>query len=89
MASNNKRLWLTLEGSKADAITAAAEDYGMPISSFAGLCAWIGFKSIIRQIDPDKMLTTEQWVDIIEAAKKRGIVDDQEVQKVMGRINEQ
>lgn len=82
--SNTKRVWLTFETSKVDAIIAAAEDYGMPVSSFAGLCAWIGFKTIIRQIDPDKMLTTDQWVDIIEAAKKRGLVDEQEVKDTMG-----
>lgn len=82
MARNTKRLWLTLEETKVQAIVDTAEDYGMPVSSFAGLCAWVGFNTVIRQINPEKMLNTEQWVDLIEAAKKRGLISADEVEKM-------
>lgn len=77
-----KRAWFTLEESKVDAILAAAQDYGMPTSSFAGLCTWVGFNSVMRQINPEKMMTAEQWVDVIEAAQKRGLISDDEVDKL-------
>ena len=88
MPKNTKRLSVTLEACKVDAIMAAADDYGMSIAGFGGLCTWMGFKAVMRSIDPEKMLTTDQWVDIIEAAKNRGLVEEEELQKMVGRTND-
>lgn len=73
MATRNKRLWLTLEGSKADAITEAALEYGMPVSSFAGLCAWMGYGVMMRTLKPESAYTPEQQVKMYLAAKAAGI----------------
>lgn len=83
---DTKRIFVTLEASKVDAILAAADDYGMSYSNFGGLCAWIGFKTMMRSIDPEKMLTVDQWVDIIEAAQKRGIVTDDEIKASISEV---
>lgn len=68
-----KRMWLTTEESKADAMVASAEKYGMPVSAFCGLCAWMGYKSLIRAIEPESAYTPEQMVQMYIAAKAQGL----------------
>lgn len=71
--ASNKRMWLTSEPSKIDEITATAERYGIPASNFAGLCAWMGYKTLMRTIEPENLFSPSQMVEMYMAAKAQGM----------------
>jgi hypothetical protein len=80
-----KRMWLTSEESKVEALTATAERYGMPASVFAGLCAWMGYKVLMRTIEPEAVFSPEQLVDMYKHAKDKGldVQDPSEVERML------
>jgi hypothetical protein len=80
-----KRMWLTSEESKVDALAATAEKYGMSTSAFAGLCAWMGYKMLMRTIEPENLFTPSQMVEMYMAAKAQGldVVEPEEFKKVL------
>ena len=68
-----KRIWLTSEESKVQAFEDAASRYGMPVSAFVGLCAWMGYRQLMRALEPESFFTPTQIVEMYQAAKERGL----------------
>lgn len=68
-----KRVWLTSEADKVDAMLKTADSYGMPVSNYVGMCAWIGHRIMLRTLEPESVYTPEQMVQMYMAAKAQGL----------------
>lgn len=83
-----KRVWLTSEESKVDAMLEMADRYGMPVSNYVGLCAWLGHKIMVRTIEPENYFTPEQMVQMYIAAKEQGLEVQEPESEEMKRMIE-
>ena len=87
----NKRIWLTTEASKIDAMADMADRYGIPVSVYVGMCAWIGHKTMVRTLEPESAYTPEQMVKMFIAAKAQGLdvqePDSEELKRMIADEN--
>lgn len=87
----SKRIWLTSEESKVKAFEDAAGRYGMPVSAFVGLCAWLGYKQLMRTIEPESFFTPAQIVEMYQLAKEKGLAvvdeDSDEFKQLMEAVS--
>lgn len=82
-----KRIWLTSEEEKVDLMLRTAEAYGIPVSNYVGLCAWIGHRIMLRTLEPESVYTPEQIVQMYMAAKAQGLdVIEPETDQMKGLI---
>lgn len=69
----SKRVWASLSDEKLGTMKEWADSLGVPLSYFIGMSAWVGAKSIMRTVEPEKIMSPEQWAAIIKATQNAGV----------------
>jgi hypothetical protein len=67
------KIYGTVNQKQREQLIEWANSLGMTMNQFVGLCTWMGAKSLMRTIEPEKMLTPDQWVALGKAAKDAGL----------------
>lgn len=70
----SKRVWASLSDEKLETMKEWADSLGVPLSYFVGMSAWVGAKTIMRTVEPEKIMSPEQWAAIIKASQDIGLV---------------
>lgn len=64
------RAWVRIPTDKLDQMTTWAEGLGMSQAQFIGICAWVGARTVMRTLEPEKFFSTEQWGEIMATVVK-------------------
>lgn len=75
--SDAAKIYGTVNKKQREQLLEWAGSLGMTMNQFVGLCTWMGAKALMRSIEPEKMLTPEQWVALGMAAKNAGLTNEE------------
>lgn len=60
------KMYVRLPQERLDEIQALSDEVGMSYTQFGGLLLWMGYKVYQRNVNPEKMFTSEQWAKFAE-----------------------
>lgn len=61
-----EKMYIRLPKERLDDIRALSDEIGMSYTQFGGLLLWMGYKVYQRNVNPEKMFTSEQWAKFAE-----------------------
>lgn len=67
------RIWGRISNEKGKQLQQWADELGIPMMQFIGLCAWMGAHHLMRSFQPEKFITGDQFADIVLNLKQKGV----------------
>ncbi|MDV7393914.1 hypothetical protein RZS08_21220 [Arthrospira platensis SPKY1] len=64
------RMGVRMPENRIEIMKRAAEEAGISYTQFFGMCAWMGYKSYQRQVNPEELFTVEQLVEMAKIAER-------------------
>jgi len=77
MAEKRERLYVYLNPDAMEKFRDYSKRLGLTLSQFGNLCITAGMNSITRILEPEKVLSVEDWQRVIEASKRAGLKEDE------------
>jgi hypothetical protein len=66
------RIWGRISNEKGKQLQQWADELGIPMMQFIGLCAWMGAHHLMRSFHPERFITGDQWAEIVMGLKEKG-----------------
>lgn len=73
-----EKMYIRLPKDRLEEIRALSDELGMSYTQFGGLLLWMGYKMYQRNVNPEKMFTSEQWVKFAELINTNEKIENDE-----------
>jgi len=73
MAEIRERLYVYVNPEMMEKIREYSRKLGLTLSQFSNLCITAGMNAVIRAVEPEKILSVEDWQRIMEAGQRAGL----------------
>jgi hypothetical protein len=65
-----EKIFVRLPPERLQEVKAMAKEVGLPYTSFGGLLLWMGYRAYLRQVNPEKLFSVDQLVEMAKIAEQ-------------------
>ena len=77
--SGNDRMTVTLPPDRMREVKEMATEIGLRYSQFGGMLLWMGYRAYLRQVNPEKLFSADQLVEMAKIAERDSVQGDETI----------